>query len=233
MSPDVPNQRERTEHVSGPSIGDDALTVWLATKSASGFDPQLLTPAELTRYRRIRSPLKRTEFEISRTLLYSLRLDTPIRSLSHSGGMVAFGACPAASALGIDIEVHKPRDVISLAQFAFDPAEAEAVAAHTNAMELFYSLWVLKEASAKALRLDLTHALRHCVFHIEDGIVAGNLPTNLPWRAFVWRARPNAALGAVVIGAQKIAINTTEWPSGSPAAWRRIVSLAGDGASAP
>jgi hypothetical protein len=232
MSPDLPNQRDRTERVSIENVGEDALSVWLATESAAGFDPQLLTPAELMRYRRIRSPLKRTEFEISRTLLYSLRLDTPIRSLSHSGGMVAVGACPCATALGIDIELHKPRDVVSLAQFAFDPAEAQAVAVHTKPSDLFYSLWVLKEASAKALGLELTRALRQCVFRIEDAIVAGNLPTRAPWRAFVWHARPDASLGAVVVGAPNIKINTIEWPSGSPAIWRRIVSLAGGDANA-
>jgi phosphopantetheinyl transferase len=209
-----------------------ALAVWLATQTSSRFDPAVLTPDEHLRYRRLRSSRKRKEFELSRALLHSLGPSTGIRSVSHSGGYAAV-ATSRARALGIDIESHRPRDVISLAQFAFHPDEATALAKHPKALECFYSLWVLKEACAKALRLELLDALRTCVFTIEDEISAGALPTRQPWQAYVWRVRPEMSLGVVVLGAkQPLQVEQLEWPQASAGAWLQTVSLAGGVATA-
>ena len=208
------------------------LQIWLATELDASFDPAILTPAELARYGRLRSPRKRKEFELSRTLLHRLRPTKTTISLSHSAGLVALAIGDPAVAIGIDIEIHKSRDVISLARFAFDPEEGADLARQPNAVQLFYDLWVLKEACAKALRLPLVDALRTCVFTIENRIIGGLLPTAEPWRAYVWHPRPNLSLGVVVVGSEgPVTVRQAEWPAGVPASWPATAAVAGGGAT--
>jgi 4'-phosphopantetheinyl transferase len=72
----------------------------------------------------------------------------PSISLSHSGGWVAVAASDAG-AIGIDIEVHRPRQNFNgIAAAAFGPDEQWLVAADGAAG--FYRIWTLKEAMAKA-----------------------------------------------------------------------------------
>jgi phosphopantetheinyl transferase len=212
---------------SGP-----ALEIWLATRLDTAFNVAMLTQDEQSRYRRLRSLRKRKEYELSRTLLRRLGPTTKAFSLSHSGGLVAVALDRSGRAFGIDLELHKDRDVISLARFAFHAEEAAALAQHPNALQLFYDLWVLKEACAKALGLNLVDALRECVFRIEDGIVGGRLPTRAAWRAYVWRARPDLSLGAVVLGSeQPFSVRHIEWPQESAASWLETATAAGGGAT--
>lgn len=69
----------------------------------------------------------------------------PHLSLSHSGDYVAV-AVSQCVALGIDVEVYRPRDFIRLAAYAFGPHEA-GVAGKSAAD--FYRLWTLREAMGK------------------------------------------------------------------------------------
>jgi phosphopantetheinyl transferase (holo-ACP synthase) len=205
-----------------------ALEIWLAATSDDEFDLSILTPEEHSRYCRLRSPRKRNEFALSRTLLRRLAPTAKAVSISHSRGYAAVATSPLGTSIGIDLEVHKPRDVISLARFAFHPDEARALSQRSNALELFYELWVLKEACAKALGLQLVDALRDCVFCIEDGIVSGTLPVSAPWHAYVWRVRHDASLGAVIVGSERrLAIQQIEWPAGLPVDWLQTVTVAG------
>lgn len=72
----------------------------------------------------------------------------PSISLSHSGGWVAVAASDAG-AIGIDIEVHRPRrNLNGIAAAAFGPDEQWLVA--SDGAEGFYRIWTLKEAMAKA-----------------------------------------------------------------------------------
>lgn len=201
----------RAEHSVTPT-----LQIWLAAELDAAFDPAILSAAESERYRHLRSPRKRKEFELSRTLFHQLAPTHRSTSLSHSGGLVALAISEPTFAIGVDIETHKPRDVISLARFAFGRDEAEALAELPNASESFYALWVLKEACAKALSLPLVEALKTCVFRIEDRIISGVLPTAHCWRAYVWHPRPDVSLGAVAIGAREpITVQLSEWPASS------------------
>jgi hypothetical protein len=216
----------------GEASAKRALRIWLASELDAPFDPAILTSAEFARYRRLRSPRKRKEFELSRTLLHRLAPPTTPISLSHSAGLVALAIGEPALAIGIDIEVHKSRDVISLARFAFGPEEVEGLAHQPNAVQLFYDLWVLKEACAKALGLPLVDALRTCVFTIENRIIGGVLPTAKPWHAHIWHPRPNLSLGAVVVGSREpVTVHQAEWPSGMPASWPATAAVAGGDAT--
>jgi 4'-phosphopantetheinyl transferase len=72
----------------------------------------------------------------------------PSVSLSHSGGWVAV-AVSDVGAVGIDIEVHRPRRNFNrIAATAFGPEEQCLVAA--DGAPGFYRIWTLKEAMAKA-----------------------------------------------------------------------------------
>jgi 4'-phosphopantetheinyl transferase len=72
----------------------------------------------------------------------------PYISLSHSGDRVAC-AISAEDPIGVDIEsIRADRPVAALAEAAFGPVEAAAVARIGSAE--FYRLWTLREALAKA-----------------------------------------------------------------------------------
>ena len=69
-------------------------------------------------------------------------------SLAHSGGLVlcALSDCP----IGCDLELHRPRrDLLSLAERYFSPAEAAALRSAADPTTLFLRLWTAKEAFVK------------------------------------------------------------------------------------
>ena len=74
-------------------------------------------------------------------------------SLSHSRGWLA-GALSTDTAIGIDIEYHRPdRDFAALASAAFGPQERRLV--EGGGITEFYRIWTLREAMAKALGIGL------------------------------------------------------------------------------
>jgi 4'-phosphopantetheinyl transferase len=69
-------------------------------------------------------------------------------SISHTDAVVA-AAVSAIGPVGIDIERRNPaRDVVSLAEVAFGPAEAAAV--EVEGIAAFYRIWTVREAISKA-----------------------------------------------------------------------------------
>lgn len=74
---------------------------------------------------------------------------------SHSGEYMLL-AFSATQEVGVDIQHCTPRNSTALAKRFFYPEEATAVAENP---ELFYPLWVAKEASAKATGHGLAHHL--------------------------------------------------------------------------
>lgn len=125
----------------------------------------------------------------------------PGPALSHSGGYVAY-ASQAAGTAGVDLEWVRPRDVLSLATLAYAGDEASALARlpGSERAAAFVDLWVLKEAAAKALRLDLFSALAGCRFSLADGLITGRLPAAQPWRAVVYAPRPALRLAYLELG---------------------------------
>lgn len=198
--------------------------LWLATPAAAAlFRAQALSDAERERYARLSSERRRRDFAASRALLTHLgEAPAALTSLSHSREHACVLRKPGAFALGADLEWHARRNVLALARFAFSPQEAEQLARfdETGRTRLFYSLWVLKEAAAKALRLPLLDALRRCTFALEDTTLIGELPTSTPWSAYLFAPREDFSLGIVMLGSWRWPRpRLAEWPVRASGAW--------------
>ena len=138
------------------TTADDALLRWsLPADNFSGARRRSLVARALLRRMLVHTtgiPLGGWMFEAEpsgRPIVRNASCDrVPSISLSHSGGWVAVAAS-FAGAIGIDIEVHHPRQNFNeIAAAAFGPDEQWLVAAEGAAG--FYRIWTLKEAMAKA-----------------------------------------------------------------------------------
>ncbi len=136
--------------------------------------------------------------------------------------------------IGVDLEFVRARDAAGIAELSFDAGESRSLASLPPAERLphFYELWTLKEASAKALELDLLTALRRCRFHREATGWRGDLPTDRQWSAVVFAPRPEFRLAAVRLSVDPAAGTpalpaTHEWPEPACAPWEVIARFAG------
>ena len=222
------------------------IDVWLGSPAAEQwFDAGKLNAAERERYDGLRGERRRREFAVSRALRHaalghSLDNSSAPSSLSHSGGWAAFARGAAGQRLGVDLEFHRPRNLLGIARFAFDPAEIAMLEALQPAQRpaVFYALWTLKESMAKALGLQLLVASRQCVFVAENPADAsawrGTAPTEEPWMVRVFQPQPDMALCVTVIGSNDAgSIATRDWPSaglaGKPGEWRSALTVRGGG----
>lgn len=177
----------------------------------------------------------RRELERAASLALLANTDAPAmprRSLSHSGGCAAIAIAPAGCLAGVDIEATTPRDVHSIAQFAFAPAETQEFRslAEPEATERFYILWTLKEAFAKVLGLPLLAAMRDCSFARCGDRWTARVPLAAPWRAVVFAPRPTLTLAAVIIGPRGALHDDwrcLEWPGTMAGSWQCLATLAG------
>jgi len=201
---------------------DRAAQLWLATPGSGG------DAAGNPRPRNLRRALERTA---SLALLASTGAPAmPRRSLSHSNGCAAIAIAPAGCRAGIDIELTKPRDVHSIAEFAFASGEAQELRTlgDADATAHFYVLWTLKEAFAKALGIPLLVAMRECMFERSTGSFAASVPSSVPWRAIVFAPRPTLTLAAVIIDPGEgitVGWKCQEWPQTAVGAWPCLTSL--------
>jgi len=213
-----------TVHGQLNTSADHAAQLWLAVPepgmNAAGNDAP----------RKARRGLERAA---SLALLANTGAHTMLRrSLSHSGGCAAIAIAPAGCLAGVDIEATTPRDVHSIAQFAFAPDETREFRSlvEPEATARFYILWTLKEAFAKALGLPLLAALRDCSFARHGGRWTGDVPLAGPWQAIVFAPRPALTLAAVIIGAGGAMRDDwicREWPGTVAGSWRCLATLAG------
>lgn len=208
--------------------------MWLALpQSINFFDAAQLDEAERERFATRRHPRRRAEFAVSRALMNHLRVPADAAlSLSHSDGLAAVVLGPENVAVGIDLERHKSRDILSIARFAFAPAESAALAALPEAQRLrhFYTLWVVKEALAKALPLSLADALAHCVIVGDEHGWHGTLPTTRPWRVFVFEPQADLSLAVACIGTAvgDLRIESSQWPPARVARWPLVATIVSD-----
>lgn len=202
----------------------DRAELWLATSAAAEhFDPNALIAAERARYDGIRRAKTHRDFAVSRALLAHLKMDSPPKGrLSHSGGVAALLLTNRDSAVGVDVERHTARRFTALARFAFTDQEAAAVESVEGAERerLFYALWTLKEAYAKALQRPLLDAIRHCSFRVIGRELHGTVPDDRPWRAKVFEPRPGVTIAAAFVGEDIHSnVRTHAWPPEREERW--------------
>lgn len=204
-----------------------AIEAWLATPDAADrFDPQRLSAGDRAAWDSIRTRRRRLDWASSRALLAAVPSAGLACSLSHSRGYAALGVAHGPLAIGIDVEWLAPRDFLSLAEFAFDPGEAAALASLADpetTCAAFYETWTLKEACAKALRLPLAEALRRCTRQFTGDADTLRLPTGQPWQATVYAPRPELRLALAVVGddvaTAALRVRTMEWPPAAVSHW--------------
>ncbi len=150
--------------------------------------------------------------------------------LSHAGGHVAY--LTAANSAGIDLEWVRVRDVLALAEFAFSPGESASLAVlpAEDRAAAFTELWVLKEAAAKLLGLDLFTALAHCHFKLRGAQIDATMPCGRDVTAAVWAPSPFLRIAWVALG-DVPAPPCRDWDAVggqvTPAFWPRIAATAG------
>jgi 4'-phosphopantetheinyl transferase len=204
-----------------PSSGIAAVpaTLWLASPPPAAEPP----------------PRARCRDRAARDALFahlSARGASPLPGalLSHAGGHAAYLAGEPGRA-GIDLEWIRPRDSLALARFAFAPREVRALEAlHGTARdEAFIAHWVLKEAAAKLLGLDLFSALARCEFRVEGERIEGDVPHAGPWQAWVHAPRPALRVAVMRFGAGPCPLQR-EWQLGEPdsfgARWPLVAATA-------
>lgn len=208
----------------------DSVQLWLATPDAAQhFDPARLTDEDRDRMTRLRSSTRRQEFAVSRALrAHVLRGEQQpaSESLSHSGGYAALARAHPELQIGVDLESHRSRDVLAIARTAFAEFEARALeaAAGPERERLFYAMWTVKEALAKALQLDLMDALRTCVLMVDGPQWRARAPTPASGSISVYQPRTELTLSVVCIGAT-VPIETWSWPPQQPASWPLIAAI--------
>jgi phosphopantetheinyl transferase len=213
------------------SEGSKSAELWLATPAAAEhFNAAVLSDAEAQRYGRLRNAGKRQDFAVSRSLRAFLQIqDAPRGTLSHSGGHAALLWISGIQNVGVDVEVHAPKRLTALARFAYADAEADAVQStpEDQRSRLFYALWTLKEAFAKALALPLLEATRTCTFEPAGDALHATIPTSERWSARVFEPRPNVSLAVVVLGSDtQLALRTCEWPPATEQRWPELFMVA-------
>jgi hypothetical protein len=207
------------------------LQLWLAAPGAAQhFDPAQLANDERSRYARLRRPRRRQEFEVSRALRTHVRRDASqpaSESLTHSGGYAALARAHPDLRVGVDLEVHRPRDVLATARTAFSESEAQALAAAPSRelARLFHAMWTVKEALAKALELPLLEALRSCVLLVDGPKWQVRAPTSAAGCVVVYQPRVELTLAVACIG-ETVPIEIWSWPPQQAAAWPLIAAIA-------
>lgn len=231
--------------------GAAGFQLWFASPQAlCHFDPAMLSAADRHRFDAIRNPQRREEFSVSRTLLAHVAVPAASAwSLSHSNGHAALASSragwAAGWAVGVDLEQHRPRNVASIARFAFSERESTRLLALADSQRerLFYSLWVMKEALAKALQLPLLEALRSCAFDPQGGSWSAAIPTQRCWSVMAFEPRPKMSLAIACVGDEGKdlpcpGIETREWPTVPlarcrPAQWPCVAAIASANRSFP
>lgn len=220
------------------ATGINVIDVWLGAPEAERlFDADRLRDADRVRLSELRGELRRREFAVSRALRDAALGDSSDpSSLSHSHGWASVARghskCSPALAIGVDLEFHRQRNLLGIARFAFDAAEIAVLEALDPGQQpgVFYALWTMKEAMAKALRIPLLVASRQCVFLPPEPSCTswrGSAPTGLPWMARAFAPRPDMALSVVIIGSDCSSVTCREWPPERPGEWKVVAAIQG------
>ncbi|WP_107069039.1 4'-phosphopantetheinyl transferase superfamily protein [Streptomyces sp. 150FB] len=129
--------------------------------------------------------------------------DGPEFSLSHTGGLTLL-AVVRGRPVGVDVERVRPVPAARIARRYFPADEAAAVASRTelSAPELFFRLWVRKEAGVKAWGGRLAQGLGTRVGTARDdrpGSVTTRGPDGRSWQVRDLACVPEPCLAAVAL----------------------------------
>lgn len=210
-----------------------AAQLWLALpEAAREFCADALSVQEAARFAGMKHAARRRDFMVSRSLQHYLQLrELPIGRRSHSDGHAALLHWDAPTRAGVDLEKHSPRRLADLARFGYSAAEAQMIESRSPAEQtrLFYALWTLKEAAAKALGLPLLEAIRTCTFIETGGVLQGSLPIAAPWTARVFEPLAGFSLAVVCLDVDRHPdLRVGLWPSDAPGAvWPEPLRVAG------
>ena len=216
----------------------ESLQLWLAAPDAAQhFDPAQLSGEDRDRLARLRRSTRRQEFAVSRALRAHVQRGTrqpASESLSHSGGYAALARARPELLVGVDLELHRTRDVLGIARNAFSDSEARALqaVADPERERLFYAMWTIKEALAKALQLNLLEALHSCEVTVDGPTWRTCIPTSAAGCIAVYQPRTDLTLAVACIGAT-VPIESWSWPPRRPASWPLIAAISLAGAGAP
>ena len=133
-------------------------------------------------------------------------------SIAHTSGMIAVAVCKDRT-VGIDVENTKTAvDMHGIAGLCFVPAEAERLRdedAHKRA-DLFFSLWVMKEACSKAQQTGLFATLCDMSAHLDA--LVGDGPAVLQVQTWtVRRSRPSTEHRLAVAVQNEYATHRLSW----------------------
>lgn len=225
----------------------ESLQLWLASpEAAQHFDPTQLAGEERKRLAGLRKAARRQEFAVSRALRAHVRRggrQPGSESLSHSGGHAALALASSAVRVGVDLELHRPRDVLAIARTAFCETEAHAleVAAGPERERLFYTMWTVKEALAKALQLQLLEALRSCELAADGTAWRVRIAASVAGSVAVYQPRTDLTLAIACIAPEAardsldatVPIETWSWPPQKAVSWPLIAAISLATAGAP
>lgn len=201
----------------------------------------LLSDEELTRLRSFRSPSGAKEFLVGRALLrtalaecvncdprqlqFSKNADGKPAlafpasnwqfNLTHSHDWVALALCDGAS-IGIDIESYRRRNnLIGIAKRFFSTEENALLerCEETEWLDIFFAVWTLKEAHAKALGCGLPKILNCSSVDIDFNAgsigfaLSGAATTDKAIASWLFKFEQECALAVVAHGDQFIAPN--------------------------
>ncbi len=133
-------------------------------------------------------------------------------NLSHSGEL-ALIAIARQVRLGIDIERHRDRDPLRVANRYFSPAEVNAVRAFPPAdrPDAFLRYWTAKEALAKGLGLGMQASPGELELVCQPGgaMVPVRLATD--WQLLEVEV-PSGYRGALAVAAAEVRVTSRDWP---------------------
>ena len=195
---------------------------------------------------RLRRATRRQEFAVSRALRAHVHGATPgaaSESLSHSGGYAALARAHPALRVGVDLESHRARDVLTTSRTAFNECETHALqtAAGPERDRLFYTMWTAKEALAKALQLPLLEALRSCRILVDGPAWQVRVPGAATGCVVVYQPLPQLTLAVACVAPEGTRdllvatprIETWSWPPQRPASWPLIAAISLAAVAAP
>lgn len=143
--------------------------------------------------------------------------NAPYFNISHCHNQVALAVC--SQKIGIDIERNNnKRNIMAIAKNYYADSELKALQAlpPSQQAKLFYQLWVLKEAIAKATGKGLGASLNNIELEITNTGIKQIKPNLEPLQLLCQQLNNNIWMGVSVITKQAVTTNIKQLTSAAP-----------------